>query len=109
MNAEATQPVTEQICTRSLKLLGDFWTLNIIGALRGGELRYCDLQRAAGNVNPVTLGNRLRKLQDAGLITRNASTDDISVGYRLTDLGEAAIPVLTAVDAFSRKLPKHND
>lgn len=94
------------ICTRSLKLLGDFWTLNIIAALADGELRYCDLQRAAGGVNPVTLGNRLRRLIDAGLITRNASTDDISVGYKLTELGEAALPVLRAVDTFSRKLPK---
>jgi len=106
---ETAQPVSEKICTRSLKLLGDFWTLNIIGALRDGELRYCDLQRAAGGVNPVTLGNRLRKLQDAGLIVRNASADDISVGYKLTELGEAAIPVLMAVDTFSRKLPKHDD
>lgn len=94
------------VCTRSLKLLGDFWTLNIIAALADGELRYCDLQRAAGGVNPVTLGNRLRRLTDAGLIARRASTDDISVGYRLTELGEAALPVLRAVDTFSRKLPK---
>jgi DNA-binding HxlR family transcriptional regulator len=105
MFMEATQPLGERICTRSLKLLGDFWTLNIISALSGGELRYCDLQRTAGNVNPVTLGNRLRKLQDAGLVMRHASNDDISVGYKLTDLGEAAMPVLMAVDAFSRKLP----
>lgn len=105
---EATQPVSEKICTRSLKLLGDFWTLNIIGALREGELRYCDLQRAAGNVNPVTLGNRLRKLQEAGLVMRRSSNDDISVGYKLTELGEAAIPVLMAVDTFSRQLPPHS-
>jgi len=109
MNTEVTQPATEQICARSLKLLGDFWTLNIISALRSGELRYCDLQRAAGGVNPVTLGNRLRKLQDAGLIVRKASEEDISVAYKLTKLGEAAIPVLMAVDTFSRKLPKRDD
>lgn len=97
------------VCTRSLKLLGDFWTLNIIAALaEDGELRYCDLQRAAGGVNPVTLGNRLRKLTEAGMLARNASADDISVSYKLTDLGEAAIPVIRAVDTFSRKLPKHD-
>ena len=94
------------ICTRSLKLLGDYWTLNIIAALEGGEMRYCDLQRAAGGVNPVTLGNRLRKLTDAKLISRKASADDISVSYKLTTLGEAALPVLKAVDSFSRRLPK---
>lgn len=101
-----SQQANPKICTRSLKLLGDFWTLNIIAALQDGEMRYCDLQRAAGGVNPVTLGNRLRKLTEAGLISRNASADDISVGYKLTDLGQAALPVLSAVDTFSRQLPK---
>lgn len=97
------------VCTRSLKLLGDFWTLNIIAALaEEGELRYCDLQRSAGGVNPVTLGNRLKRLTDAGLLLRNASTDDISVSYKLTELGEAAVPVIRAVDVFSRKLPKND-
>lgn len=93
-----------QTCTTSLKLLGDFWTLAIIDALRGGEMRYCDLQRAAGDVNPVTLGNRLRKLQNANIISRCASQNDIAVTYKLTELGQAAVPVLLAVDAFSRKL-----
>lgn len=102
-NVDTSNPA---VCTRSLKLLGDFWTLNIIAALQGGEMRYCDLQRAAGGVNPVTLGNRLRKLTESGLISRNASVDDISVGYKLTELGEAALPVLNAVDTFSRKLPQ---
>lgn len=103
-----TTSANPKVCTRSLKLLGDFWTLNIIGALRDGELRYCDLQRAAGGVNPVTLGSRLRKLQDSGLIERIASSDDIAVSYRLTTLGVAAIPVLEAVDSFSRLLPKRD-
>lgn len=98
----------QQICTRSLKLLGDYWTLAIINSLRSGELRYCDLQRAATGVNPVTLGNRLRRLQNAGLVARHASQDDISVSYCLTSLGEEAIPVLEAVDAFSRKLPEES-
>ena len=92
------------MCTASFKLLGDFWTLAILHSLQHGEMRYCDLQRAAGDVNPVTLGNRLRKLQEAGLISRSASQKDISVSYKLTDLGEAALPVLKAVDAFSHKM-----
>jgi DNA-binding HxlR family transcriptional regulator len=95
-----------KVCTRSLKLLGDYWTLNVIGALGDGELRYCDLQRAAGGINPVTLGSRLRKLQTSGLIERIASVDDIAVSYRLTPLGRAALPVLEAVDSFSRLLPQ---
>ena len=84
-----------------MKLLGDFWTLSIIEALRDGTLRYCDLQRAVGGINPVTLGNRLHKLGDAKLVQRNPSSHDNSVSYQLTDLGRAALPVLDAVRSFS--------
>jgi DNA-binding HxlR family transcriptional regulator len=102
---ETEQIATPHVCTRSLKLLGDFWTLSILSALAQGEMRYCALQRAVGNPNPVTLGNRLRRLQDAGLIVRKPSPEDISVGYTLTDLGQAALPVVMAIDTFSRQLP----
>jgi len=106
---EIEQKTTPHICTRSLKLLGDFWTLSILGALGEGEMRYCALQRAIGNPNPVTLGNRLRRLQEAGLIKRKPSPEDISVGYSLTELGRAALPVVTAIDTFSRQLPGRNE
>lgn len=86
--------------------MGDFWTLSILAALDQGGLRYCALQRAIGNPNPVTLGNRLRRLQEAGLIDRHPSVDDISVSYSLTELGEAALPVVGAIDTFSRRLPE---
>lgn len=100
-----TQP---RICTASIKLLGDFWTLQIIGALAEEEMRYCSLQRAVDGINPVTLGNRLRRLQDAGLVERIPSNSDNSVSYRLSKLGVAALPVLNAIDTFSRQLPgKH--
>ena len=59
-----------------------------------------------GGVNPVTLGNRLRRLQDAGLIRRTASADSVSVSYQLTTIGQAALPVIRAVDSFSRQLPR---
>lgn len=108
MNPPELEPTAQHICIRSLKLLGDFWTLSILAALDEGGLRYCALQRAIGNPNPVTLGNRLRRLQEAGLIARRPSLEDISVSYSLTDLGQAALPVVSAIDTFSRQLPKNN-
>lgn len=87
----------------SLQLLGDFWTLRIIAALQDDELRYCGLQRAAQNVNPVTLTNRLKKLEDAGLVNRTEDGPDKNcVKYSLTSRGRQALPVLAAIDRFSR-------
>ena len=87
-------------CVPSLKLLGDFWTLRIVDALSDGPLHYCVLQRAAGDVNPVTLTNKLKKLEEHGLVERNAeSRTDVS--YELTKLGREILPVLSAVNKFA--------
>src|SRR5436853_245600 len=87
----------------SLKLLGDYWTLRIVGALRLGEIRFCELQRLVGNVNPVTLTGRLKKLEESKLINRTEeSVDGCSVTYSLTELGHKALPVLEAINHFSQ-------
>ncbi len=95
-----TLNLSNTTCIPSLKLLGDFWTLRIIDALSGGELRYCDLQRHAGDVNPVTLTDRLKKLQEKRIISRNEQSRG-EVTYQLTVLGIKVLPILDAVNDFS--------
>jgi len=87
-------------CLPSLKLLGDFWTLRIIDALSSGDLRFCELQRSVGMVNPVTLTNRLKKLEEANLVDRREESRT-DVNYGLTTLGKEILPVLDAVNKFS--------
>lgn len=99
-------------CPKSLKLLGDYWTLRIIEALDEEGLRFCEVQRAVDNLNPVTLTDRLQKLEKAGLVKREQdSGGKISVSYSLTTLGKSALPVLVAIDSFAQvaeKLPEGN-
>lgn len=90
-------------CEQSLKLLGDFWILRIIEALKGGTLRYCEVQRRVGNVNPATLTKKLHILEEAGLVVRSEDATNIAVNYALTSLGKSAVPVLKAIQAFSKK------
>ena len=92
-------------CTDCLKLLGDFWTLRIIESLQNGGLRYCEIQRNIGNLNPVTLADRLKKLEHARLIDRQEETcDKVSVSYNLTPLGRESLPILNAISDFSAKV-----
>jgi DNA-binding HxlR family transcriptional regulator len=93
---------TKDGCVPTLKLLGDFWTLRIIDALSLGEQRYCELQRAVGGLNPVTLTTRLKKLESAQLIGR-LEESRAEVKYHLTPLGREAMPVITAMNNFSAK------
>lgn len=91
-------------CTKNLKMFGDFWTLWIIEELSKDELRYCGLQRALQNVNPVTLTNRLQKLEKAGLVERKKDTiDKLSVTYSLTPLGKTTLPIIEAINKFKSK------
>jgi len=96
---------TDPKCISSLKLLGDFWTLRIIDALQAGEMRYCELQRTVDNLNPVTLTDRLKKLEDAKLVNRSKDIDDkVAVIYSLTKLGQQTSPVIQAINAFTAKV-----
>lgn len=98
---------SEKSCAATMKLLGDFWTLRIIDTLQHGGLRYCELQRGVDNLNPVTLTARLKKLEDAGLVSRAEDIEDkVSVSYSLTDTGVSALPILRELDRFSAKLAK---
>jgi DNA-binding HxlR family transcriptional regulator len=92
----------DKTCLTSIKLLADFWTLRIIDALQDGELRFCELQRSTGNLNPVTLTSRLKKLEEADVVNRVEDTEDkVSVSYSLTPKGNKAVPVLKAINNFS--------
>jgi len=102
--SQLSQLSHDQTCQASLKLLGDFWTLQIIDVLQEADLRYCEIQRAVPHINPVTLANRLKKLEQARLIDRREETlDKISVCYNLTSLGREALPVLAAINGFAGK------
>jgi len=88
----------------ALRLLGDFWTLSIINALAGKEMRFCELQRSLGNLNPVTLTDRLKKLTEASLVERKEETQDkLSVSYLLSEKGVGILPVLREIETFSEK------
>lgn len=86
----------------AMKLIGDFWTLGIIDSLRESELRFCEIERALPHSNPSTLTTRLKRLEEAGVITRLLETKDKqSVTYVLTQKGKDIIPVLDAIKSFT--------
>ncbi len=96
----------EEHCqAEALKLLGDYTTLRIIDFLRGGKLRFTELQRALGDANSVTLTKRLKRLQAAGILDRREATfDRQSVTYSLSRIGSGLLPVLREIQKFTRRL-----
>lgn len=85
-----------------LKMLGDFWTLEIIQALADGEKRFSELERLLPGINPTTLTGRLKKLTTQQVIERQKETvDKISVVYALTKKGRGVLPVLEQMKIFA--------
>jgi DNA-binding HxlR family transcriptional regulator len=99
------QRFSEDHCqAEALKLLGDYVTLRIVDFLRAGELRFTELQRSMGDVNSVTLSNRLKRLETAGVIEREEATiDRQSVAYKLSRLGTGLLPVLREIQNFTKR------
>ena len=98
------QTASQKCATTELKLLGDFWTLAIIQELSNTEKRFCQLERNIPNINPTTLTNRLKRLEEYALIKRQEETiDQLSVVYTLTHKGRGILPILAEIQLFAQK------
>ena len=84
-------------------LLGRKWALLIVHYLHAaapGQLRFCELQDQLGGLNPATLSQRLKELEQAGLVERHAADDRLPVAYTLTAMGRDLGPVVEGLNAW---------
>ena len=79
----------------TLDLIGDKWSLIVIRDLFRGITRYSDFLSSPEGVTTNILADRLKKLEETGLILKEAYQDNpIRYEYVLTDKGRALGPVL---------------
>ncbi|MFC7546791.1 winged helix-turn-helix transcriptional regulator [Plantactinospora sp. GCM10030261] len=97
----ARSPIRRSDCAiaGTLDIVGDRWSLLIVrDLLFRGELRFADLATSAEGVPTNTLTDRLRRLEEFGLVERRAYSErPRRHQYRLTDRGRALAPVLDAM------------
>jgi len=87
-----------------IKMLGDAWILCIVGTLAKKEMRFNEIQRAIVGINPTTLAERLKRLENEKMIKRQEETvDKLSVVYSLTNKGRGILPILREIQSFSDK------
>jgi DNA-binding HxlR family transcriptional regulator len=98
----------DQYCpaARALDVVGDRWTLLIVRELLNrGAARYTDLKDGLPGIATNLLADRLRELEENGIITREAAPPPIATTlFRLTPRGEALKPVLTALGLWGMPL-----
>lgn len=91
---------------RGLDVLGERWTLLILRELLGGARRYGDLREALPGIATNLLADRLRDLEDVGLIDRTELPPPVArTVYSLSDEGWQKVPpVIRAVATFGLNL-----
>ena len=94
----------ECAATAALNVLGQKWVLRIIRALGDRTQRFCELQDALGGANSATLSQRLKLLEDEGLIERRAiSAVPPWVEYSLTRKGSDLRGAITGIDRWAER------
>ena len=81
----------------TLDLLNQRWNLRIVRSLLSGKKRFNEIGRENG-INPRTLRDRLRDLEEEGIISRFVvSTMPPNVEYSLTEKGLALNGIFEAL------------
>ena len=86
------------LVARALEHVGDRWSLLVIRDLLTGAKRFTDLMDRLGGITPKTLSQRLRELEDEGLVTADRKPGRREVWYRLTPAGADLGPVIDALN-----------
>lgn len=88
-------------CT--LDVIGDRWSLLIVRDLLFGRTRYSELQNADEGIPTNILAQRLKHLEQAGIVERLPSSRPRSrYEYRLTETGQKLAPTLKALAEWGR-------
>ncbi|MEM7608210.1 MAG: helix-turn-helix domain-containing protein, partial [Myxococcota bacterium] len=79
------------------------WTMLIVRDLMLGPLRFGELLAIEEGIGPNLLASRLRRLEDAGVVTQ--SRYGRARSYALTEHGQSLKPILLGLGAFGSSLP----
>jgi len=92
---------------RALAVVGAKWTLVILHNLMDGQKRFGEIQRATGGASPKVLTERLRELEQLGLVTRTVHPEiPPRVEYALTEAGRTVWPIVDSLEQWGRKLTR---
>uniref|UniRef100_UPI00047CCB2A winged helix-turn-helix transcriptional regulator n=1 Tax=Caldanaerobius polysaccharolyticus TaxID=44256 RepID=UPI00047CCB2A len=88
-------PDVECSIEKAMSILEGKWTFLIIKNLFDGKMRFGELKKSLGGISPKTLSQRLKELEQKGIIKRTAyPTIPPTVEYSLTEKGRSLKPII---------------
>lgn len=97
----------EESCpvARAVRVLDGKWTMLVIRDLLGGTKRFSELRASLAGISPKTLTDRLRDLEQHGLVERVTYAEiPPRVEYTLTKKGYTLRPVIGALADWGRSV-----
>jgi DNA-binding HxlR family transcriptional regulator len=83
------------------EIIGAKWTALLVHDLSEGPRRFSQLEHSCAGISPRTLSERLRALEDEGILERHSYPESPPrVEYRLTAKGEALLPIISEMSHF---------
>jgi DNA-binding HxlR family transcriptional regulator len=87
-------------------LLGQRWALLVVRELLLGPKRFTDLRAGIPDISPNVLGQRLRELEESGIVQRRKLAPPAAVQvYELTDWGRELEPAVLALGRWASSSP----
>jgi DNA-binding HxlR family transcriptional regulator len=88
----------------AIELIGKRWTGAIVCALTDRPMRYAELGKAVPGLSDRLLSQRLRELEDEGLVQRQVEAGTpVRVTYSLTDAGRELGPAIKELKAWAKR------
>ncbi len=86
-----------------LEILDGKWTLLLLRDLFSGIKRFGEMRRSLHPISPKTLTDRLRLLEEKGIVTRTIYPGvPLHVEYELTERGLRLQPIFAAIYEWAR-------
>jgi DNA-binding HxlR family transcriptional regulator len=86
------------------EIIGAKWTALLVHDLSEGPRRFSELERSCQGISPRTLAERLRVLEADGILERHSYAETPPrVEYRLTQKGQALLPIIDAMRGFGHE------
>src|SRR5437879_4976715 len=106
MELITTNHIDDTICpvARTAEIISGKWTLLIIRDLASGAKRFNQLERSLHGISPKTLSERLRSLEDEGVIIRQTFAEvPPRVEYSLTEKGSDLVHVIDSMRSYGKR------
>jgi DNA-binding HxlR family transcriptional regulator len=99
-------PLDNSICpvARTARIISGKWTLLIIRDLASGVKRFNQLERSLHGISPKTLSERLRSLEEEGIVFRQTFAEvPPRVEYSLTEKGHDLVDVIECMRCYGKQ------